>query len=288
MPLFETRELTKYYSRRAVVNHVDLQVDRGSVVGILGPNGAGKTTAFRMCIGMIKPAHGRVFFDGDDVTSLPMYKRSRIGMSYLAQEPTFFRNLTVEENLTAILQMRGVKRQERRNKADKMLNEFGLPHLKTHKAYTLSGGERRRLEIARALCTNPKLMLLDEPFTGIDPIAVGELQDLVSGLKYRGLAVLITDHNVHEALRITDRAYILSKGEIITQGTSQELLEDPVARQSYLGYRIQHVHIGGEEKKTERKRNTCLIHWMFPQFRGKDTVERKRPQTEFETEFPGF
>ncbi len=251
MPLFETKGLTKYYSRRAVVNHVDLHVEKGTVVGILGQNGAGKTTAFRMCIGMIKPAYGTVFFNGKDVTNLPMYKRSRLGMSYLAQEPTFFRHLTVEENLTAILQMRGVKREERRNRADKMLDEFGLSHLKTHMAYTLSGGERRRLEIARALCTDPKLMLLDEPFTGIDPIAVGELQDLVAGLKYRGLAVLITDHNVHEALRITDRAYILSKGEIVTHGTSEELLEDPVARQNYLGYRIQHVHIGREKKEKE-------------------------------------
>ncbi len=251
MPLFETKGLTKYFSRRLVVNHVDLQVDRSTVVGILGPNGAGKTTAFRMCIGMIKPAHGKVFFDGGEVTSLPMYKRSRLGMSYLAQEPTFFRHLTVEENLTAILQMRGMRREERRRRADGMLGEFGLTHLKGHKAYTLSGGERRRLEIARALCTDPKLMLLDEPFTGIDPIAVGELQELVAGLKYRGLAVLITDHNVHEALRITDRAYIISKGEIVTQGTSEQLLEDPVARQSYLGYRIQHVHIGREKKEPD-------------------------------------
>ncbi len=250
MPLFETKGLTKYFSKRLVVNHVDLQVERSTVVGILGSNGAGKTTAFRMCIGMIKPAHGKVFFDGREVTSLPMYKRSRLGMSYLAQEPTFFRHLTVEENLTAILQMRGMRREERRRRADGMLGEFGLTHLKGHRAYTLSGGERRRLEIARALCTDPKLMLLDEPFTGIDPIAVGELQELVAGLKYRGLAVLITDHNVHEALRITDRAYIISKGEIVTQGTSEQLLEDPVARQSYLGYRIQHVHIGREKMES--------------------------------------
>ncbi len=255
MHLFETRGLTKYYSRRAVVNHVDLHVDKGTVVGILGSNGAGKTTAFRMCIGMIKPAHGKVFFNGRDVTPMPMYKRSRSGMSYLAQDPTFFRHLTVEENLTAILQIRGTGREERRRRADRMLEEFGLTHLKGHMAYTLSGGERRRLEIARALCTDPKLMLLDEPFTGIDPIAVGELQDLVAGLKYRGLAVLITDHNVHEALRITDRAYILSKGEIVTHGTSEQLLEDPVARENYLGYRIQHVHIGREKKDEDVAQN---------------------------------
>ncbi|MFP4027566.1 MAG: LPS export ABC transporter ATP-binding protein [Candidatus Brocadiia bacterium] len=249
MPLFETRDLTKYYSRRPVVDHVDISVEKGKVVGILGPNGAGKTTAFRMCIGMIKPAYGKTFFDGQDITKMPMYKRSQLGMSYLAQEPTIFRHLTVEDNLLAILQMRGMERSERRRRSDKMLEEFGLSHLKGHLAYTLSGGERRRLEIARALCTEPKLMLLDEPFTGIDPIAVGELQDLVAGLKFRGLAVLITDHNVHEALRIVDRAYILSEGKIVTQGTSEELLEDPVARSSYLGYRIQHVHIGREKSE---------------------------------------
>jgi lipopolysaccharide export system ATP-binding protein len=252
MPLFETKELTKYYSRRAVVDHVDLEVNKGKVVGILGPNGAGKTTAFRMCIGMIKPAHGRVYFDGQDITHLPMYKRSRIGMSYLAQEPSVFQHLTVEENLTAILEMRGMARIERRKRTNQMLEEFGLSHLKGHMANTLSGGERRRLEIARALCNNPKLILLDEPFTGIDPIAVGELQDLVAGLKYRGLAVLITDHNVHEALRITDKAYILSEGKIVTHGTSEELLEDPIARESYLGYRIQHVHIGKHDLKKEQ------------------------------------
>lgn len=253
MPLFETRDLTKYYSRRAVVDHVSLTVDKGKVVGILGPNGAGKTTAFRMCIGMIKPAHGKTFFSGQEVTGMPMYKRSRLGMSYLAQEPSIFRHMTVEDNLLAILEMQGVGRRERQRRADRMLEEFGLSHLKGHMAYTLSGGERRRLEIARALCTDPKLILLDEPFTGVDPIAVGELQDLVAGLKYRGLGVLITDHNVHEALRIADRAYILSEGEVVTQGTSEELLEDDVARQSYLGYRIQHAHIGKERPSSARR-----------------------------------
>ncbi len=246
MPLFETRDLTKYYSRRAVVDHVSLSVDRGEIVGILGPNGAGKTTAFRMCIGMIRPAHGWTYFDGRDVTGVPMYRRSRLGMNYLAQEPTVFRHLTVEDNLLAILEMRGMGKTERRRRTERMLDEFGLSHLSGHAAYTLSGGERRRLEIARALCTEPKLMLLDEPFTGIDPIAVGELQDFVVGLKYRGIGVLVTDHNVLEALRITDRAYILSEGKVVTQGTSKELLEDPVARRVYLGYRIEHVHIGLE------------------------------------------
>jgi len=251
MPLFETRGLTKYYDRRAVVDNVSFRVDEGEVVGMLGPNGAGKTTAFRMSIGLIRPAKGRVFFDGKDVTNLPMYKRARAGMSYLAQEPSIFQKLTARDNLLAILQMRGFKRAERRKKAMEALEEFGLTHLADHYAYTLSGGERRRLEIARALCTEPKLVLMDEPFTGIDPIAVGELQDLVAGLKYRGIGVLITDHNVQEALRITDRAYILSEGKIVTEGTAEQLLEDPIARESYLGYRIQHVHIGRESPKAK-------------------------------------
>ena len=175
-----------------------------------------------------------------------MLTRWRLGMSDLAPHPTIFRHLTVEDNLLALMEMRGMSRTERLRRAERTLEEFGLDHLTGHMAYTLSGGERRRLEIARALCTDPKLMLLDEPFTGIDPIAVGELQDMVVRLKFRGIGVLITDHNVLEALRITDRAYILSEGKIVTQGTSQELLDDPVARQSYLGYRIRYSHIGLE------------------------------------------
>ncbi len=246
MLLFETRDLTKYYSRRAVVDHISLMVDEGEVVGILGPNGAGKTTLFRMCIGMIKPAGGSTSFAGSDVTRMPMYRRSRLGMSYLAQEPSVFRHLSVEDNLLAVMEMLRMGRSQRRQRTDQMLEEFGLVHLRKHVAYTLSGGERRRLEIARSLCTDPKLMLLDEPFTGIDPIAVGEIQEMVAGLKYRGIGVLITDHNVQEALRITDRAYILSEGRIVTQGTSEQLLDDPIARESYLGYRIQHVHIERE------------------------------------------
>lgn len=246
MQLFETRELTKYFSRRTVVDHLSIAVDSGEVVGMLGPNGAGKTTAFRMCVGLIKPAHGQVFFNGKDVTRLPMYQRSRLGMSYLAQEPSIFRHMSVLDNLLAILEMQGKKTSEGRSQAEQMLDEFGLGHMGEQIAYTLSGGERRRLEIARSLCINPKLILMDEPFTGIDPIAVGELQDLVAGLKYRGIGILITDHNVQEALRIADRAYILSEGKIVTQGTAEELLEDPIARKSYLGYRIQHVHIGLE------------------------------------------
>jgi len=242
--LFQAQGLVKYYDRRAVLNHVSLDVNKGEAVGILGPNGAGKTTAFRICIGLIKPAAGSVFFDGRDVTHLPMYRRTRLGMNYLAQEPSLFRHMTVQDNLLAIMEMQKTRRAERREKADQMLGEFGLKHLRDHPAYSLSGGERRRLEIARAICADPKLILLDEPFTGIDPIAVGEVQDLVVGLKYRGIGVLITDHNVLEALRITDRAYILSEGRVVTQGTTEEILEDPIARESYLGDRIQAAHIG--------------------------------------------
>jgi lipopolysaccharide export system ATP-binding protein len=248
--LFQAQGLVKYYGGRAVVDHTGFDVERGEAVGMLGPNGAGKTTAFRMCIGLIRPAAGSVCFEGRDVTHLPMHRRSRLGMSYLAQEPSLFQHMRVGDNLTAIMEMQGVDRRTRQAKADEMLAEFGLSHLREHVAYSLSGGERRRLEIARCLCAEPKLILMDEPFTGIDPIAVSEVQDLVVGLKYRGIGVLITDHNVPEALRITDRAYILSEGRIVTRGTPEEILEDPIARESYLGHRIQAVHIGvGEENR---------------------------------------
>jgi len=242
--LFEARGLVKYYKRRAVVNDVSFDVSRGESVGILGPNGAGKTTAFRMCIGLVRPAAGQVLFDGSDVSELPMHRRARLGMGYLAQEPSLFQHMDVEDNLLAIMEMRGLPGKERRMRADMLLAEFGLSHLRRSPAYSLSGGERRRLEIARALSSEPKIILLDEPFTGIDPIAVGEVQDLVMNLKYRGIGVLITDHNVLEALRIIDRAYILSEGRIVTQGTAEQLLNDPLARKHYLGDRIQAAHIG--------------------------------------------
>ncbi|MCD6416148.1 MAG: LPS export ABC transporter ATP-binding protein [Chloroflexi bacterium] len=248
--LFQAEGLVKYYERRAVLNDVSFNVERGEVVGMLGPNGAGKTTAFRICMGLIKSARGQEFFDGHEVTNLPMFRRARLGMNYLAQEPSLFRHMSVEDNLRAILQMQGDKRAQYQRKADQMLVEFGLTHLRHHPAYSLSGGERRRLEIARAICTKPKLILLDEPFTGIDPIAVSEVQELVVGLKYRGIGVLITDHNVLEALRITDRAYILSEGRVVAEGTAREILENPVAREHYLGDRIQAIHIGFGEPDT--------------------------------------
>jgi len=241
--LFEARGLVKYYSRRAVVNDVSFDVGCGEIVGILGPNGAGKTTAFGMCIGLTRPAGGTVLFKGGDVTHLPMHRRARLGMGYLAQEPSLFQDMTVEDNLLAVLEMRGVKRTERRDRTEAMLEEFGLTRLLDHMAYSLSGGERRRLEIARCLCCDPEIIMLDEPFTGIDPIAVGEVQDLVVHLKGRGIGVLITDHNVLEALRIIDRGYILSEGRIMTQGTAAELVEDPLAQEHYLGDRIRAEHL---------------------------------------------
>ncbi len=245
--LFKAEGLVKRYDGRPVLKEVGFQVNAGEAVGMLGPNGAGKTTAFRICIGLIRPAAGKVFFDGEEVTDLPMYRRVQRGMNYLAQEPSLFRHMSVEDNLLAIMEMQGKPRDVRRQRAAELLEEFGLTHLRDHGAYSLSGGERRRLEIARAICADPKLILLDEPFTGIDPIAVGEVQELVIGLKYKGIGVLITDHNVLEALRITDRSYILSEGNVVTHGTAKEILEDPVARESYLGDRIQASHIGIDE-----------------------------------------
>jgi lipopolysaccharide export system ATP-binding protein len=241
--LLEAHGLIKRYNGRAVVDHVSFSVGGGEAIGMLGPNGAGKTTAFRMCIGMIKPAAGSVMFNGVEVTRFPMHQRCRLGMSYLAQEPSLFQSMSVEDNLTAIMEMQGVGRAARDKKAREMLGEFGLTALRDQPAFTLSGGERRRLEIARALCGDPKIILLDEPFTGIDPIAVGEVQRMVVGLKDKGIGVLITDHNVLEALRITDRAYILSEGKIIAQGPAEQILEDPVARRSYLGDRIKAEHL---------------------------------------------
>lgn len=241
--LLEAQGLVKRYNGRAVVDHVSFSVGAGEAVGMLGPNGAGKTTAFRICIGMIKPAAGSVVFNGTEVTRFPMHQRCRLGMSYLAQEPSLFQAMSVEHNLTAIMEMQGIGRAARDKKAREMLGEFGLTALRDQPAFTLSGGERRRLEIARALCGDPKIMLLDEPFTGIDPIAVSDVQNMVVGLKYRGIGVLITDHNVLEALRITDRAYILSEGRIVAQGSAEQILADPVARKSYLGNRIRAEHL---------------------------------------------
>ncbi|MCK5740250.1 LPS export ABC transporter ATP-binding protein [bacterium] len=231
----EGRQLKKIYNKRAVVQENTLEVAQGEIVGLLGPNGAGKTTTFYMLTGMIRPTAGNVFLDDIDITRLPMYKRARLGVGYLAQEASIFRNLTVEQNILAILETLPITRQERRQRLNKLLDEFSVAHLRKSKAYTLSGGERRRVEIARALVTRPKFILLDEPFAGIDPIAVEDIQNIVRDLKNRGIGVLITDHNVHETLSITDRAYLLYEGRVLKSGSTEYLADDPEARKLYLG-----------------------------------------------------
>ena len=227
--------LVKRFRSRVVVDRVSLDIQRGEVVGLLGPNGAGKTTSFYMIVGLLRPEGGRIFLEGEEITALPMYMRCRRGMGYLPQESSVFRKLTVEENLLAILEMMDLSEDERRERLHELLAELDLTRLARHKAFTLSGGERRRLEITRALVTNPRYLLLDEPFTGIDPIAIGDIQEIVARLKERGIGVLITDHNVRETLAITDRAYILYSGQILASGTAAELAQNPKVREIYLG-----------------------------------------------------
>ena len=235
MKLIQAVEITKNYGRKAAVNRVNFEVHSGEIAGLLGQNGAGKSTAFSMVIGMIKPDHGKVFFRGEDITEMPIYMRARLGMGYLSQEPSIFQRLTVEENVLAVLETIKFNYRERIKKLNQVLGELGLSHLSKKMAFTLSGGERRRLEIARAMATSPSLILLDEPFSFIDPIAVAEIQDIVLGLKETGIGILLTDHNVREALSITDHSYIMSAGNIITSGTTETLLDDPLARKSYFG-----------------------------------------------------
>lgn len=229
------RHLTKRYDKRAVVDDVNLEVDQGEIVGLLGPNGAGKTTTFHMIVGMIRPNRGTIYFGDDDITRLAMYKRARRGIGYLAQETSVFRELTVEDNLHAVLEFQAIDDEERKARVESLIDEFGLERVRESKGYELSGGERRRTEIARALSTRPRFFLLDEPFAGVDPIAVEDIQDIVAGLKKRGIGVLITDHNVHETLAITDRAYLLYEGRILKHGTAEELAADPEVRRRYLG-----------------------------------------------------
>jgi len=236
--VLRTEKLVKIYGGRRVVNEVDIHVKRGEVVGLLGPNGAGKTTTFYMTVGLVKPDEGKVFFDGRDITRLPMHQRARMGIGYLAQEPSVFRKLTVEENILAILETLPLSAQERKTRLESLLQELDIAHLRHHKAYTLSGGERRRLEITRALVTSPKLMLLDEPFSGVDPIAVYDVQQIIADLKQRGLGILVTDHNVRETLSIVDRAYLICEGRVEVEGTSEYLINDPKSRELYLGPRF--------------------------------------------------
>lgn len=235
----ETDELVKIYSKRRVVDDVSIYVEPGEVVGLLGPNGAGKTTTFYIVVGIIRPNGGKVFMAGEDLTRLPMYKRARRGIQYLAQESSIFRKLTVEENILAILQTLPMTGKERREKTTELLKVMGVDHLAKKKAYTLSGGERRRVEIARSLTTSPKYLLLDEPFAGIDPIAVEDIQNIIAQLRESGLGILVTDHNVRETLEITDRAYIMFEGRIMISGTAEELINDPEARKIYLGERFR-------------------------------------------------
>ncbi len=229
------QDLVKVYGKRRVVNSVSVQVTKGEVVGLLGPNGAGKTTTFHMFTGMIKPTSGKVFLNQQDITRLPMYKRAQLGVGYLAQEPSVFRKLTVEQNLLLVLQTLGISRKEQKERLEILLDELNIRKLRKSRADTLSGGERRRTEITRALITNPDFILLDEPFVGVDPIAVEDIQKIVVSLKDRGIGVLITDHNVHETLSITNRSYLMFEGRILKSGTSEYLANDEDARRLYLG-----------------------------------------------------
>jgi lipopolysaccharide export system ATP-binding protein len=233
------RDLERFYGQWKVVDKVSVTVDRGEVVGLLGPNGAGKTTTFYLIVGLLRADAGQILVDANDISRMPMHRRARLGIGYLPQEPSIFRRLTVRENILAILETLPLSRKERAARLAQLLEELNIAHLADRKGYNLSGGERRRVEITRALVTEPKFMLLDEPFLGIDPIAVGELQDIVGRLKAKGLGILISDHNVRETLSTTDRAYIMFEGRILLQGTSQELAQDPVARQIYLGERFR-------------------------------------------------
>jgi lipopolysaccharide export system ATP-binding protein len=233
--LLHTEKLVKDYGGRQVVNGVSIEVGAGEIVGLLGPNGAGKTTTFNMVVGVVKPDSGEVVFEGQRITNKPMHQRARLGIGYLTQEPSVFRKLTVEQNLMAILETCKMNRQERAVRLKYLLEELDMARLAKSKAYTLSGGEKRRLEITRALVTSPKLLLLDEPFSGIDPIAVYEVQKIVRRLKDRGLGILITDHNVRETLKLVDRAYLIHKGEVVYAGAGEQLVNDPKAREIYLG-----------------------------------------------------
>ena len=227
--------ISKEYRSKTVVNSVSLEVNQGEIVGLLGPNGAGKTTSFYIIVGLIQPNSGKIFLGSENITSLPMYKRARKGIGYLAQEASVFRNLSVEDNLYAILESQKISKEDQHSKAEKLLNEFGLQDVRKNLLRGLSGGERRRTEIARALATDPKFVLLDEPFAGVDPVAVEEIQNIISTLKKKNIGILITDHNVTETLSITDRAYLMFEGKLLKSGTAEELSSDPQVRKVYLG-----------------------------------------------------
>lgn len=233
--ILRTENLIKKYRQRTVVNNVSVQVEQGEIVGLLGPNGAGKTTSFYMIVGLIKPLSGKVFLEDTDITEMPMYRRAQMGIGYLAQEASVFRQLSVEDNITAVLEFTSLSKADQRERLESLLLEFGLNNVRKSRGIQLSGGERRRTEIARALAVNPKFILLDEPFAGVDPIAVEDIQQIVSRLKEKNIGILITDHNVHETLNITDRAYLLFEGSVLKSGTAEELAEDEQVRAVYLG-----------------------------------------------------
>lgn len=258
--MLEVQGLVKYYGTRCVVNGVDFRVDQGEIVGLLGPNGAGKTTSFRMTCGMIEPNAGRVILNDVDITRWPMYRRAREGgMGYLAQESSVFRKLSVEKNLLGVMELLGMDRKTRQARCDELLGRFDITHLRRSVALSLSGGERRRLEIARALVSNPKIILLDEPFTGIDPVTIASIQKIIQGLKSNGIAVLITDHQVRETMQITDRVYVIRSGEVLKHGPPDEVLNDPEAREYYfgenmdLGHRPPPVRHPGQPRRVERR-----------------------------------
>ena len=233
--VLRTENLVKKYGQRLVNDNVSYHVSQGEIVGLLGPNGAGKTTSFYMAVGLVKPNSGKVFIDDKDITDLPMYKRARLGLGYLAQEASIFRNLTVEENILAVLEMTDLPKVRQKEKTEELLEEFSLTHVRKSKGMVLSGGERRRTEIARCLAVNPNFILLDEPFAGVDPIAVEDIQSIVAKLKLKNIGILITDHNVNETLSITDRAYLLFEGKILKQGSAEDLANDEQVRRVYLG-----------------------------------------------------
>jgi lipopolysaccharide export system ATP-binding protein len=237
--ILRTQDLVKIYRNRTVVNKVSVEVKQGEIVGLLGPNGAGKTTSFYMIVGLIKPFSGKVFLDDEEITTLPMYKRSQKGIGYLAQEASVFRQLSVEDNIKAVLEFTSFSKEEQKDRLEQLITEFSLHNVRKSLGIQLSGGERRRTEIARALAVDPKFILLDEPFAGVDPIAVEDIQAIVSKLKERNIGILITDHNVHETLTITDRAYLLFEGSVLKAGTSQELADDEQVRKVYLGQNFE-------------------------------------------------
>jgi lipopolysaccharide export system ATP-binding protein len=281
MPILEVRGLVKFYGRRKVVAGVNFEVDAGEVVGLLGPNGAGKTTSFRMTTGQITPNGGQVCFNGQDVTHLPMYRRARLGMGYLSQETSVFRKLTVEQNILAILEAmpvcrslgRKLSRSERWQRTNDVLEQFGLTRVRKNNAARLSGGEKRRLEIARCLVCEPLLILLDEPFTGIDPKTIGDIQQIVRDLRRQGIGILLTDHNVRETLKITDRSYLIKDGNVRTQGTPQQIIHDPIAISEYLGTSFSDDQFGPAPDAVAERPAEVSVHLVLEQERIHRSIE---------------